>query len=201
MQKIRLWSIQTIEAWDELNQKGFLVGSKQYVEQEYLEGYEWMRQKMIEKIGKPKSTSQYPLWAWYQHYDKSKKKPDLRKTGHLPKGVRGVRIEFTANQKDVLLSDFLLWDLPLFYKSFIGDTEKEYEEFDKIVEEKKLTDISFHEYPKHLKEKIINSWEKIFDLNFNDSYFTTTKENKMIQACFWELDLKQVIRIDKFIAR
>jgi len=48
---------------------------------------------MEQRIGNSEFKNQYPIWAWYQHQDANRRKPDLRRTGHLPAGTNGVRID------------------------------------------------------------------------------------------------------------
>ena len=51
------------------------------------------------------------------------------------------------------------------------------------------------------RNQIEESWEKIFDMDFNLEYYTLPLEKKKVQATFWELQLKDVIKVDKFIAK
>ena len=53
-----------------------------------------------------------PRWAWYK-YDETKYRPDLRYSGYLKKGVKGVMIEFEESFENVLLTDFDEWHLVL----------------------------------------------------------------------------------------
>ena len=55
-----------------------------------------------------------PIWAWYQ-WEGSRRKPDLRASGYLPKGEPGVRLELRVADDRVLLSDFDLWHYVLNY--------------------------------------------------------------------------------------
>ncbi len=200
-EKIILWTFQTSGAWNQINQKGYLIGSKEFIDTTYLAGFEWMKSKMIEKIGSPEIESQFPLWAWYQHLDKFNKKPDLRRSGHLPKNTKGVRIKFLKNKNEVLLSDFELWHQPLYYKGYIGKNEADSLEFETRLRDSGIKNLKFEDYPSEIKDTIVNSWEKIFDLEFYDNYFTTHKDNKMIQACFWRLNLSDIISVDQFIGK
>lgn len=201
MSKLRLWSIQSFEAWENLKKQGFLIGSKEFAETCFLEGYNWMRKKMKERLGPPCNPNQYPLWAWLQYSDKNHKKPDLRRSGHLPRNTPGVRIEFFKDESEVLLSDFDLWHQPLYYKRYIGDNEVDSINFDKQIEEGRLKDIEYFELPVETKKMIEDSWEKLFDLEFNDNYYTTSIDEKMIQATFWQLNLEDIVSVDHFVAR
>jgi hypothetical protein len=157
--------------------------------------------KMDEKIGKRPFPECYPVWAWYQYNDIKRQKPDLRCSGFLPKGARGVRVEITKSEKDVLLSDFMLWSFPFSYHSFIGQNEQASVEFDKMLERNGLDKIEFEKLPKDIQTKIIRSWDRVLDLDFDDPYHTTPRETKTIQASFWSLSVDEIIKVDEFVAR
>ncbi len=191
--KIKLWTIQNESGWNELNKNGVLIPKEEFVEPAFKAGYEWMKSQMSDRIGKPKSRTQFPVWAWYQYFDSNKRKPDLRKSGHLPSGTLGYRIEIEKEQRDVLLSDFVLWNWPLFYRDYIANSEKEAVEFERKLCGKELTKME--------ENQIEKSWEKIFDMNFDLDYYTLPFAEKKIQATFWELRLNDIIKVDKFIAK
>lgn len=194
--KIKLWTIQDEKGWSELQTKGILTPKVDYIESDFKRGYDWMKIQMDKRIGKSNNENQYPIWAWYQYFDTNKRKPDLRKSGHLPNGTLGYRIEIEKEQEDILLSDFILWHWPLCYKDYIADSEKEALEFEKRLDNKKFEQLS-----KIKKNQIEKSWEKVFDMNFDLEYYTLPFEEKKIQATFWELRLDDIIKVDKFIAK
>ena len=84
---------------------GALKGDGRFVWKEFRPAYRWMRRQMAERLGDCRG--QYPVWAWLQP------KPDLRRGGHLPQGMIGVRLEFIVPAQEVLLSDFSAWHMVL----------------------------------------------------------------------------------------
>ncbi len=186
--KIKLWTIQNESGWKELQEKGILLAKEKYVYPSFKEGYDWMNIQMEKRIGQRKNKNQYPIWAWFQYFDMNKKKPDLRRSGHLPKGEIRYRIEIEKNRGDVLLSDFVLWHWPLCYKDFIADSEEKAVKVDK-------------ELLKFSQSEIENSWKKIFNMNFDLEYYTLPFEEKKIQATFWELKVEDIIKVDRFISK
>lgn len=194
--KIKLWSIQNECGWHELNTKGVLRGNKDYVDKDFKEAYDWMKIQMKQRIGSPNHPNQYPVWAWYQHQNAKKKKPDLRTSAHLPSGSVGYRIEIEKNATDVLLSDFDLWHTPLAYKTFIANNEKERLEFESL-----FSDLDYQNLPAHAKKQVEKSWEKIFDMHFQFAYYAEPYPKKIIQATFWELHHHEIVKVDKFKAR
>ncbi|MGH1383341.1 DUF3841 domain-containing protein [Kordia sp.] len=202
--KVKLWTIQDERGWNELQTKGIYTGKKEFILPEFIKGYDWLRMQMEQRIGKPESLEQYPVWAWYQSIDSKRKRPDLRASGHLPSGEIGYRIEFEKEEKEILLSDFVLWHWPLCYHDYIAGSEKEAISFDEEKECKNIHGfLSGHleKLPPSFQTKIKKSWEKIFDMNFDLEYYTDPYHKKKIQATFWELKKEEIIKVDKFIAR
>ena len=190
-----LWTIQPIERLFKLQSDKRLFGKKEFIAPDYIDGYDWLVGCMKQKIGFPPMGIHYPIWAWHQP------KPDLRCSGLLEPGTKGVRLTIQKPSESVVLSDFELWHHPLVYKGFIGNNEKESIQFDHYLKQEGLSLTNFHQLPKPLKQTIIQSWDKIFDLDFNCPYYTRDKSEKSIQATFWELRLEEVIEVDYFTAR
>lgn len=156
---------------------------------------------MKKRIGKPDIDNQYPIWVWYQHQNINKRRPDLRKSGHLPNGTAGVRIEFEKDPKQVLLSDFVLWHFPLSYKSIIAENEIEYHKFETKLNKLKLDKAVFKDLPSNIQCEINDSWQRIFDLEYDNEFYTCHKDEKMIQACCWEIKQEEIVKIDRFTAK
>ena len=189
--KVKLWTIQEEKGWKEVKTKGILIPKEEFVEIDFKRGYDWLKIQMTQRVEKPKKNKQYPVWAWFQHENQNKRRPDLRKTGSLPSGTVGYRIEIEKDLKDILLSDFELWHYVLNEWCFVLSEEDD-EKFEKEKKNKS------HEYIKSRMEK---SWEKIFDMDFHLKDYALPFQEKSIQATFWELKLEEVIKVDKFIAR
>lgn len=110
---MKLWTIQPIEWYEKFLIEEKIYGERNYVESNFLLGYEWLIKVMEERIGTRPLNDCFPIWAWYQYSSVDKKRPDLRETGHLEKGEVGVRIEIEKDDNEVLLSDYELWHFPL----------------------------------------------------------------------------------------
>jgi len=186
--KVKLWTIQDEKGWNELQNKGVLIPEEKYILPEWKEGYSWLKSQMITRIGSPEHACQFPIWAWFQYCDANKRRPDLRRSGHIPKGEIGYRIEIEKEENEILLSDFVLWHWPLCYKDYIASSEEE-----DVKNEKEGIIFTYEERCK--------SWEKIFDMNFDVGYYTSSFKDKKIQATFWNLTTEDIIKVDKFIAR
>jgi len=198
---MRLWSIQEASKLDEIRSTGKLTCLGNKFSLEWDNEYKWMIKQMSEKIGSPTKNNQYPIWAWYQYQDSKHKKPDLRRSGHLPSGTNGIIIEFEKEIGNVLLSDFVLWHYPLSYKAIIAKNEEKCEEFELKLKTLKLDKTKFINLPKNIQREIEISWQRIFDMDFENEYYTHPKKEKMIQACCWEINEVEISKIDPFKAR
>ena len=108
--EMKVWTIQTQEAWQRLKDTATLRISEEHIEpKELLPAYRWMAAQMKVRIGPPPAGVEYPIWVWYQYRDAAHPRPDLRHRAHLPPGTAGVRLECEVAEESVLLSDFDLW--------------------------------------------------------------------------------------------
>lgn len=178
-----------------------MTGDVKYIEPDFIPAYDWLIQQMIERIGNKPGDVQYPIWSWYQYLNEKKKKPDLRYSHLGQKGEKCVLIEIEKDEKDVLLSDFTLWHYPLGLPYYIGATQEDAFAFESELEslgyETCLSDI----LPTKYQQRIIKSWNKIFDMNFDDPYFSNPLSEKSIQATFWQLHLSEVVSVRYFMCR
>lgn len=101
-----LWTIQDMAAWERLQRTGVLRGDGRRVPAYYRYAYRWMSDQMRLRLSP--HHARFPLWGWY-HWQGIKHRPDLRASGHLAKGLPGVRIEVELPEHSVLLSDFNSW--------------------------------------------------------------------------------------------
>jgi hypothetical protein len=187
-----LWTIQTEEAWKQLRSSGCITGAIEHIECSWLSSYRWMTDRMKERIGDPPCKGALPIWAWYQWESARKKRPDLRSAGHLPKHEKGVRIEFYCHEDAALRSDFELWHYVLNYwylPESIADGERFEAELESnglsFFRQKPLPDERYH-------EKILRSWNKIFDLDWSAPDLASARDQKAIQCTIWQLNMNQV---------
>jgi len=200
-EKIRLWTIQLISAWEKLQKLGILRADTHYADKNFIHAYKWMAKQMEARLGIRPSQNSLPLWAWYQWEDERKRKPDLRYKGHLSKGERGVRIEFEIDKSKVVLSDFELWHYVLNYW-YLPATKENGEAFEVELSKKGLSFYETKPLPNtNYHKRIVKSWERIFDITCSDELFTWPQNKKSIQASFWELRIENVTHIHVFTSR
>lgn len=197
---MKLWTVQPLSFYEELINQGEISSSKENIWKELMPSYNWLINQMEIKIGKRSSVNTYPIWAWFQCENINKRKPDLRKSGYLEKGTKGVRIEIEKNDNEVLLSDFDLWNA-LLNGTFISDNHHQDKQFNKLIEVHNISNNNISTYPAEVKNMLENSWQKIFDMSFDDNYWTYKYKEKRIQATFWNLKVSEIKKVDFFKAR
>lgn len=195
---MKIWTIQSIDIWEKLKEEEIVTCDEKlasYLKDKdcsFLEPYNWIRNKMINRIGDSSYKSNiYPIWGWYI-YDGVHKKPDLRCSGHGIPGKQMACIELEIPGNKVLLSDFDLWHYVL-NNWYIGDSTNE-EELD--AEWEWLDTLSKQE-----KQNMIEkSWDKIFNIkkSLNDGF---NSSGKYIQGTFWELRLNEVKKVQMLKTR
>jgi len=196
-----LWTIQSKQAWESMETSGTLRGDSVKAEPSFFSAYEWMSRQMKLRIGPSSDSTANPLWAWYQWRGERQRKPDLRAGGHLEKGAMGVRIEFEANERRVLLSDFDLWHYVLNYW-FLPVSEAEGDRFEAKLAAKGLSFFKTKPLPNGRYHRVIEaSWQHIFDLDFKPTDIAVPRKQKCVQACLWEIGLDQVSDVGEFKAR
>ena len=188
-----LWTMQAEQVWEELQSTGVFGYNRQWIEDEdHIRSYEWLRAQMIRRIGPPPKPDAYPVWAWRQRHSAKRPKPDLRRWENRTKGDHGVRIEFECPEQTVLLSDYVLWHHVLNY-FYLPKSKLDADLFDAQLKAHGLFDSSAKPLPDpELHNKIVNSWERIFDLGWYDKYVTLSLRDKAIQATVWAIKIDQV---------
>ena len=197
-----LWTIQREEAWRQLETAGFLRAAHgRIMEESWKMPYEWMIAQMTKRIGSPPTPGQYPVWAWLQWETARRARPDLRATGYLVRGERGVRIEFECPDSAALLSDFDLWHYVLNYW-YLPETPHEGEQFEADLDRHGLSFFQTKPLPHpQYHQEIVQSWERIFDLDWAKEDLAAPRHQKSIQASIWEIRIHQVRDSKCFTAR
>ena len=52
---------------------------------------------------------------------------------------------------------------------------------------------------KDCEQQIVESWQRIFDLDWYDEDCTNPRPEKMIQSIVWEIELEQICKVKEFI--
>ena len=193
---MRLWTIQGIEIYNQLERDGIAYCTKPDWGDEpmFVYGYKWMAGQMRQRIGEPPIEGiEYPMWAWYQ-YESAKKRKPIRSPRDVSEGISAY-MEIEVPEKDVLLSDFSMWETVLSQWP-IDDWKRIYKEIDRLDKEAGRT-LPYNEYPQQLRERIEKSWDEIFNLDRRDADVGRRhKRNRCIQATFWALKKEYIISVE-----
>ena len=190
---MRLWTIQGIDIYNQLQREGIAYCTKPYFgdDEMFVDAYHWMAKQMRQRIGEPPvSGLEYPLWAWYQ-YDSIKKRQPPRSPHEMSEGLSAyMEIEIPDNQ--VLLSDYINWHNVLL-KCALADgkrIEKMRDKLDNAAGRR----LRFKECPLTVQKEIEKSWEAVFDLDRRDQDVGLHhKRNRSIQATFWVLRHENIV--------
>jgi len=168
------YTVQTLHAYQKLNETGFLAGDKNHIFPDFCIPYRWMSEQMKNRLGLDCS---YPIWLWTA-------KPDLNQESLLPEGEKGVLLTIEISDEYVLLSDFQAWHCVL-NDWFCSLTEEE----DELFDEGKIS-LSKEE-----------SWERIFDLKLIRNSEMWITEEQLIQGVTPSINKSQIKEIELFIAK
>ena len=196
---VRIWTIQPVEVLARLEAEQVLYAEPAYIWPEFRDAYDWLAGQMQRRI--PGYGGRYPWWGWYQP------RPDLRRSGHLPRGTAGVRLELELDPSQVLLSDFEAWHIVLNH-GYLALTEAEDDAWDARFQAA-VSDRHAWPPPEPWYSEILRSWERIFDPSTElraglealekSEYWQT--QTRYVQATYEMLRLADVRRRTFFVAR
>lgn len=135
-----------------------------------------MAEQLAERIGPSPRGVKYPVWAWHTH--QGKRGIDLRFSGHRERGVHCVRLTLDIPAREVLLSDFMAWNIVLNY----GDVPED------MHEDSESEELSF--------EEIRATWPRVLLLGEPRGEALPD-----VQAVFWGFSLSQVLDVKEFVAK
>lgn len=201
---MKLWTIQSLEWYENLLRNEVIYAVPTRInwlkEDNFALAYDWLIAEMEQRLGKRPQPNSYPIWAWYQWQDSQKRKPDLRFRGIGNKGEKSVLLEIEKANNQVLLSDFELWHSVL-NEWCITDNELEDDLFNQALARAGVEFCDKYAYPTELRQQMIASWQKIFDMDYCSEYSSHPFEQKSIQATFWRLSLEEVRNVRFFTAK
>jgi len=188
---MKVYTIQTIGFYEELLQKGVIYCNR---ESEWCRDnraqYDWMAEQMRKRIGEPPMPNiKYPVWVWQQYNSKKDPIPPMSPKDISDGQNEAVMLELDVPDDAVLLSDLDLWIHPLNGWEICGKKESKLFEKEKDAYEKnhgKCHQLS--DWSPTIQNKIVATWERVFDLDWIDSYQAPRKrKNRSIQGTIWLL--------------
>lgn len=188
---MRLWTAQTVDVYESLIKTGTHHCDESKIRdfEWWKRAYDWLAEKMTDRIGAPPANVKYPVWLWYK-WNSRHRKPDLRsRRAFGPKGRKMVMLEIEIPDDKVVLSDFDNWHSVLnnYYSCSSARSESEY---DKISE-------WLDSLPKDERQiEIEKSWDSIFDITPFKNEFA--ENGTWVQATVWELKSEHIIKVFPF---
>ncbi|BCM90423.1 hypothetical protein IAD21_02275 [Abditibacteriota bacterium] len=192
---MQLWTIQSLAVWEILQRDKVLRCTRQHVIDSWwpeavesiFRSYDWLREQMIERIGPPPEPDIYPMWAYFQYWDAKQRRPDLRRIRcQYPRGEQHFQLELEVDEKRVLLSDHGDWNYVLS-DYYFPSNEGGLEEFEDAGHPEEVT-----------RMMKLESWQKCLDMDFHAPDISSPRDEKRIQATFWELRLEDVVGVRQF---
>jgi hypothetical protein len=191
---MKIYSFQPILIVQKILKNGIVYSKKDMVfpPQEiklasfFQSAYDWMNQKLKEKIVKPKQAD-YPFWGYFQWSGVQHTKPDLRSSEahQYCKKQPYCLLTLEIPEIEILLSDYDAWHFVLNRWYFTSNSLRE-------MKEQELNQQGFSLYrqeqlPKETLDLIQSSWNHIFDLKQSAIFLETSIKQTTIQANFWSI--------------
>ncbi|MBC8139714.1 MAG: DUF3841 domain-containing protein [Fibrella sp.] len=195
---MRLWTIQPLAVWRILEHTGVFHTDPAHSahKDDFPEAYDWIVRRLRQHAGPSPEGCELPIWAWHQWRGAARPKPDLRWFRHKTEGDF-VRIAVEITDNEVLLSDFDLWYSCMNYW-YLPVSRADDRRFTKSLRERGLDYYKTRPLPDpQYHARIEQSWERILDLD-RVGRDKVTRENRWIQAVFWELRRDQVCEVTPF---
>ena len=189
---MRLWTVQPVEVWKNLQEVGCYVcdksKSESFEDPSFVKAYDWLVAKMEKRIGARPKGVEYPVWAWHT-YDGRHCELDLNIDAYVSKGEEAVCLEVEIPDGQVLLSDFNNWHSVL--NNTYCDRSLTEEEWEKETE-------WFSRLRGEERQKVkLDSWNRIFDITPRVTEFCSN--GHFVQATFWSLKLEDVKKVRFFV--
>ncbi len=184
---MKLWTIQPLSALDEIEKTGafrcreelsFNLSKPDSLKKQY----EWLIQRMEQKIGPRPEGVDYPIWSWHT-WDFERQCPEADSAAFLKRTEDKVLLTLEIPETDVVLTDFDAWQIVMQGGYLTTETDED------VLEELEerlfaMDDEAFH-------EAIVESWENVFDVEKRD--IPDFQKGRYVQATFWEIRKEYIL--------
>jgi hypothetical protein len=145
--------------------------------------YEWLANE-LRRRGIVRSSSQI-RFAWYKYRGTLKPRPDLRESGHLPRGTLGIIETWGVSASSVAFMQFEMWVWIMNGWPIARDLEEMY---------------WYQSASRHCLKRVRKTWHRVFELDWGDPELWGKQDSRALQAC---LNVTNVTRYDQrdFIAK
>lgn len=157
-----------------------ISGSYTTADKDLVKSYDWMISQMRNRLGPEPHEGAYPMWVWYK-WEGNKLNPPVYTLDYErmenPGGIYRLTLDIPDNL--VLLSDFDAWHAVL-NDAYLSRTEEELNN------------------DKWTRDEIVQSWERIFDINEVDWNHLWGPIEKSIQGTVWEITTNMILNVEHF---
>lgn len=189
-EKVFLWTRQDERMLNDLEKQGVFYVKKSYIEAKneqlssyYLPLYDWFVKAASKRIPHPVEHSGYPIWCSISEE-------------YMLRGIAGnILLQLAIDPKRIIYFDSPKWDMVLNHM-YIPKDENDAKAFDELLKNRGvknsfcLLDDSHARFYPDLRRKLIDSWERIFEINEWNIFF--------VQANIWEIRPEDILSIERF---
>lgn len=188
MAKVKLWTRQDVRFLDAIKKEGVFHAKKEYIEEKnqelssyFLKLYDWFVAEASKRVPRP-AGAQYPIWCSVN-------------SEYMLRGAHGnILIELSIDEERIVYFDSPKWDLVLNHNYIAKDAEDQ-RRFEAELDRRGIRNSfalldEFHQkfYP-DLAQKVMRSWERIFDVDKDDENIFA------VQANIWTIYPEDIVEI------
>lgn len=184
---MKVWSYQSLEAFEVLQMQGVLRGERRCVDRHFVHAYDVLRDMMAERLGPSPSPISYPMWVWVRGRSGKRyggRKPTRRYKGH-------VLLTLEVPEERVLVSDFHAWHTCLNNRPLC-----EFESEEETHLEKCIADLP--QFDPRRTSMIRHTWWRITDLPWclKHVYESENPKTMWLQGTLWEIQQADVVKVE-----
>ena len=194
---MKLVTIQTMSAYNELKNNGYLITDSKYVNQlKYGVPYNFVINNM--KNIENRYNAEYPLWAWVK-YGRCTMPPKHKMLGFFAENDNEVvRITFNKPNSEVLVNDFVKYSF-LLTNEYLPKTYNDYLTFDKYINSKNVSKNDLLAVVRKDKFNKVRSDNDFVEVNnkIQNSYCDIFNlETNYLQATVWDIKLSDIVKVE-----
>lgn len=158
------YTIHSRRTWKNFLEQGFLEGHRDFAM--FPKQYEWLMQETAIRL--PNYNGVYPVWLWTEI------PPEYRSSNSMVARKKYVLLTIELEEKDVLLSDFEAWHIPL----------------------------NDHEF--EVENEVSNppNWDKVFDFDWLRKNFYEDEDAKIVlQGTTGRISTQHVVKVKNFTTK
>ncbi len=186
---MKLWTVQPLSILEEINETGvyrcreelsYNLSKKNSLKKQY----QWLINKMEQRIGNRPQGVEYPVWAWHT-WDFERRCPDADSAAFLERTEDKVLLTLEIPDESVVLTDFDAWQLVMSGAYLTNETDENKLE----AQEDYLVSLE----GEALQQAIEQSWELVFDTTKIDT--EKLQWGRYIQATIWQIRAEDIVEM------